>query len=1144
MGYFRRHFLATPWHLIRLFIPLTALAPFAVYTHTLFPRVYPGTTAFLTAASAGLCETNDLMNPLFRLVARCVADLPYGTLTGRLNLLCAVCGAFAVALFYLFAARLVFVFAFEDPGGAMAALPPRLRETDDDSRSKEDASFALNPDGSVSIPPSVLAHNWRVAYAAVFGGLAAATVLAFCAPFWLAATRLYPYTFDLALLFLILNLLLSYDQQERLLSLFSCTFLMAVCMLESPLFMVLLPVGGLFLLRSLRLNEQATTYRVLGMLLVGLAGAIVAVSVLWDASRYCSAVAIPSPRTILRAYQASFMQELLAWIPASGWSLIFVQLLLPCAIALFVFHFAFVRRVFSVFALEVGIAVCLVPSLLNLRFSPWGIARLTSKVPVLSYTILALFTGLLVAAWYLMRELFQDKVDEDLDYYEYRDNPLVCRLGAFLCWPLLALALLVPFRSFQDIDPRVGTFADEVAETLYRDLDGRDWLVNSDILNHHLSRFSSRQRLATDSRIEHHLILRAHSDGRRLRLITTDAQSKAYDAAELTQHIMTDPAFALNRYRLVNAADISPASFLREWFLSQTNAYSRAVLFRTPELLRDNGFAALPCGFFLRGAPDPTPPDALAALAEHRAFVQSMKPYLSSAIPDTIPLFADYRLALRLQLGFIGNELAFLLASQNRLSEAAELLQETEALAPDSLSLLLNRFHLATALNSGPDTLSLLVERLRSIPLRLNTYALTRTGIESRSGSLINPDVLDLVRKTYWRKGTSFRALGISAHSTRDPLTLLVNRKGDLYQAVSRSIDAADYDEADRQLNLLLDLDQKDPNVFINKAMIAIERRNLPEAGLWMDLAKENGAPPEKLVWNEAALLILQDDLPAARARLNEAIPAATSDVRLWGLLAEILIRSGEYDELENRVYPAMRGATSRKDHYLLHLVRGRLCQHNGPQEYAAARSAFLRALALNPNLTSVREDLLRLDDALGIPAFSEQDAKAVLLRDPNHAFANYLLGSVRLHRGELEKAEDLFSRSLEHAPSAQAYAGLGAVLFAKGKLDQAEALTRQALGLDASLTRAQHTLAKILLATERTDEAASALAPVLTALPEDLNVRITLIRLRIAQQRIEEAALLASQLLENDDLLPPAIARQLKPLADELTERLSPPNP
>jgi len=220
--------------------------------------------------------------------------------------------------------------------------------------------------------------------------------------------------------------------------------------------------------------------------------------------------------------------------------------------------------------------------------------------------------------------------------------------------------------------------------------------------------------------------------------------------------------------------------------------------------------------------------------------------------------------------------------------------------------------------------------------------------------------------------------------------------------------------------------------------------------------------------------------------------------------------------------------------------VRGYILRNNGPQDYPLARSSFLRALALNRHLHQVREDLLRLDDVLDVPAFSEEDAKEVLRLNPEHAFANYLWGSVRLRRGELDLAEDLFKRSLEKERNAPAYAGLGAVLFERGEMEQAEKFLRRSLDMDGQRLFTWHVLARLFIATGRLDEASRALKPVMDNLPDDLDVRLTWINLLMRQRKLDQAAMLVSDLLDDEDLLPPHIRRRLKPLVAELSAEFS----
>ncbi len=1124
----RKSFFSTPWGRIRFFIPFTAILSFAVYYMTVFRHVYPGVSAFLTAAAADLCPQEDLSYPLFTWVAQGVASLPYLALPIRLNLFCAICGALAVALFYLLTARMVFIFACEDPGGAMAALPPRARETDDDTDdddsiiNKGDAGFAMNADGTLSIPVSVQAHNRRVSFAAVLGGLGAASALAFSAPFWLASTRLFPFTFDLMLFFFILNLLLSYDQRGNLVSLFIGNFLLTACCVESPLFLLLLPIGGLFLTRAMILNGHATTYKVLSVILIGLAGYILAGLLLWQTAKHCAAITIPAFRPIADVFLSTNLQELIRWIPSFGWSYVFVQFLFPAAISIFIFSYSFRRRTPVFFAAQIAMLIPLIPSLLNLHISPWGIARLTSKLPVFTYVVIALLVGLMIAVWYLMREMYEEKIEEDLDYYEYRDNPFICRIGSFLCWPLLLLACIVPFRHFTDINPNDGIFADTVTENIYRELGPRDWLVNCRLL-------------------PYHLMIRAHKDGRSLNFISTDSTTSAYDAVQLANSIRADRSFDPYRYRLLNAADLSTTSFLREWLTHETNAFQRIVLFDTPQVWRANGFRAIPDGLFLSGAPGDKTVDGIDLLTKQQAFSEKMTPLISPKATDTIRLFANIRRTIRRQLALMSNELGYLLVSQNKKTEAAELYKKAEKFDLDNLSLLLNRFDLAHNQNVAPETLPEIETRLRAIPQRINTYTLNESLLQTVNGTLLNPDILEYVRKNFWVKSVSFRNLTITSKNIRaDPLTALRDKKRELCQTISKHIDANEFEDAERLLNMLLDLDEKDHFALIHKARIAIERHDLPDAGLWMDLAKENGVPPADLIWHEVSILMLNGKNKEARAMLNAAIPANPGDILLWGLLADLLIKNGEYPELETRVYPAMRNASIKNEHYLMHMLRGHILQHNGPSDYQAARASFLRALSLNKHLDSVREEVLRLDDALDVPAFCEEDAKAVLRQNPEHSFANFLWGSVRLRRGELDLAEDLFKRSLEKERNAPAYAGLGAVLLARGDYVSSEKFLRRSIEMDKTRLFTWHTLARLLLATDRLDEASKALDVVLAGQPNDLEVRLTLIRLLIKQAKLQDAATHVSDMLENEDLLPPDILSQLKPLAVQLSAALS----
>jgi len=1127
MNFFKKRFRLSPWLLVRLFAPVTFIVPMVVYWLTLYKKIYPGVPAALTAYAAKINEPVDLSTPIFSFFSRLVAEIPYETLPIRLNLFSATCGAAAITLFYLLVARIIFMLSCEDSGGSMSALPPELFNDDDEDESDKHygtnaAAGSLSQNAADSIPPEVIQHNRRASYSAIMGAFGASAVLAFCGPFWFSATRLYPYTFDLLLLFLLLNLVISYDQKEKIFSLIAAVFLLAACSVESVLFLILAPVCALVLYRSMKLSEQFTTGRVLLCIIAGLAGGTLAIVVLWNAAGYCLNIPIPAARPILNVFKITMLSDAAAWIPRFGWSRIFALLLLPSTLAFFLFAYSFKIRKPFLFLLQLLLAAMLIPSLINMSVSPWGIARLISKVPVYSYIALAAFTGLLIAVWHLMREMYIEKLDDELDFYEYRDNPFVCKIGSMLCWPMLLLALYVPFGSYNDIDPRKGVFTDDVSEIIYQQLKDKKLVLDTPFL-------------------KNELLIRAHADSKLLNLYSTNAMKGGKLSKANIERIKENPDFEEFRARLINAAEISPFSFMREWLNLDKHAYTQIAVFSNPGTLRKFGYTAIPSGFFMELVPEESELDTEKMITDFIAFADKLNPYMFPEVPDEIQLLTNHRNAYRRQLALTGNELAILLIKQHKYRAASDILKRCAQLSPGNLAITLNSYHLTKDLGVDQETRKYIELKLEEIPADSDLLNLSAEALQVESGTLADQGILEFAKKRFWTKANLFKNLSVNqADIALDPILAIRNKKNELYRTISQKIAGSELKEADSQLNILLDFDDKDHFALINKAKVAILQKNIPEAGLWMDLAKENAVEPAKLIWHEVALLMLNNHIDEARKRLNEVIPDYASNIDLWSLLAEILIEKGEFAELQNRVYPALHGSSRNQDNYMFYVVRGYILKNRGPQEYTDARTAFIRALELNKHQPLVQSQILELDSVLGVPAFLEQDASKVLIENPEHPRANYLMGQVRLSRNQLDLAEDFFIRSLKAEVSAESLAGLAETLLRKGDAALAEKYINKSLQMDSGRLASLHIKTRILLAMDKTDEAAEIFSAVLAAMPEDLDVRLTLIRLQIKQGRLEEAAMSVSNMLEKEDYLPRPIVKQLMTLAGQLSKELT----
>jgi predicted Zn-dependent protease len=1137
MSLAKRLFFSSPVFFIRLFLPVVFSVSAYVYYHTLFQYAYPGKSAFLTTVATRLCKTEDLSNPLFTLLTQTIAALPYETLTIRLNLFCVLCGSIAVTLAYYFTARFIFICGRDLPGGAASVVFQTKQEegdeTDDETLVRVTQSaptqqhghahastlLAPKPEQGTLYDEDLFHHNWLAAQASVLGGLATATVLAFTAPFWLVSTRLYPHAFHLMLFLMIINMLLSYLHTGSSFVLFPVVLLLTATCLEHPLFLVLLPIAGFILIRTMEDNEQLAMHRMLGVILVGIAGFLVSITCLNKAAASCELITSGSGRLLLSTFGSTLLNNITSWIPSYGWTYTFILFLFPAAIALFVFTNAFHgRRTFLLLVMELGLAMSCIPAMLNLRMSLWGVARHNSEVPLFPYVMTAFFVGLLVAVFYLMRDVFLAHGDEDLEYYEYRDNPMLCKLGVLLFWPLAMLVCVTPFRNKVDIDPQVGAFVDSFSKDLYWTLGSRDWLINNSL-------FRSQ------------IMMHAFNDKRNMCFVSTDPVSDTYDASSIMDVVAKDPVFEPIRNRMLNAADISPSSFISEWLSNDTNAYTRIAVFQRPEVWRENGYHAIPTGFFLKGIPKTRPLDLDTLRKEYNGFIEQLRPTLFPDEADSILLFASYRQQLRKQISRQLNELAFLFVEAKRNQDADALYKIANELAYDgNLAAMLNRYQLVLEknipLSNDLDTY------LRALAESGRLTDLTCLQIQNENGTLLRLDIIEVLRKDFGRKATGFKNVLLKNRSFRDPLIALRDKKRELYQSVTKAMYEYRFADADHLLNILFDIDAKDTFVLLNKAQLAIEQLDAPNAGLWMDLAKENGVKESELVWHEAALLVLAGKPNEARTLIEQAIPANTLDARLWALLADILLDKREYYELENRVNPALRNATSKKPSASFYKLRGYLLLRNN--DLMGARTAFLDTLALNPSLTSVREELLKIDDRLEVPTFSEADAKAMLRIIPDHAFANYLLGRARLERHILGQAEDLFQKSLAKITNVPAAVGLASVWIEQGEINKSEAILRSSLKEDETSTFARLTLIKLLLAKKKGDEAYLLIQPLMKASPGDLKLRLMYIRIRMIQGKLEEAAQSVSDLLDKEYKLPADIQAQLKDLARQLSDALT----
>ncbi len=1047
------------------FLPVPAIIAALTFFNSLNHYVAPGSTAELTAQAAGLIPPSGAAHPLFALIIRGIAALELLTLPLRLNLFSALCGLLCATLLFYLVARTILLFACEDAGGFEIDLAPQEEADDLDSEQ--------------AIPPEVMQYNRKILRIALAGGVIAAVTLTFMAPLWLASTRLEQGIFHLLLALLSTALFPSAASRMFGLRLFVSTLIFGLGLSDTAVFILLLPCFLFFLARTLFFSERR-------MAALTLAAAGGAAALLFSLYAYGQNTGAPlSLPALLSSYArrlpAHHLLELRSLFPRSGWIQLLIQTALPAGITLFAAQTLFKdKKAGSAAAL--GLMVfAVIPGVLNLPFAP--LSFLTAALPVFSYTVIAASAAFAFAAGVIIisRDPFQEESELLCEIDILPENRLkIIRMSTGALLAVLSLCLLAaPWRNYPALRSAPGGFADQSASEMLSVMRKRTFLITNGVLDNHL-------------RIQ--ALIRKQP----LTLIALNPSPESDQQTRLTHLIESDPAFAdLNRTRLKNALALGTVQFVLEWFRSDDSAGEHAMIFATPELWTAGGFKAIPEGLAFGGTPPSATPETERLCEQNFSIYRALFPLLAPRRSERG--YAAYlRGRLLIKTGFAANEFGVLLEELNRIELADQAYQLAAEGDPQNVSAAINRHTLALNHNLHPEAVDTLRKQAATAMegARANGFP-DFTAILQNYGS-INQQAFYLQQTAAWSaRGVRSvsadkvsRALALSKQSGIPALlenALVYRHTGDLQQTESC-------------YRAVLEQDGANAEALTGMCTLMITAADLPAAESWLRKARDAAVEPEALRYPEIALALLRNESEQALELLYTATREKPQDLRYWTMLADILLKEGDTQLVELQVLPRMQQALNNTDHFLVHAVRGQLLRSKGAPFYREARLSLLRALALNAALHDIWSALFELDLLLNNPAFTESDARNMLTLDPDHALANYLMGSSLLARGVLPQSEDFLRRSIENRATALACNDLAENLRLQKKLADAESFARRALELDPALLPAQDTLACILYDAGRFAESAETASAAVAARPGHLTYQLTLLR---AQTRL-----------------------------------------
>jgi predicted Zn-dependent protease len=307
----------------------------------------------------------------------------------------------------------------------------------------------------------------------------------------------------------------------------------------------------------------------------------------------------------------------------------------------------------------------------------------------------------------------------------------------------------------------------------------------------------------------------------------------------------------------------------------------------------------------------------------------------------------------------------------------------------------------------------------------------------------------------------------------------------------------------------LLEKNPDDVRALVGLARLLALGGKYEDAGAMLDRAGKAGVSKSRIAMEYAALHLAAGDLPRARIALQELTDLKPDMSTAWAMLAAVLLQQKDTKALEECERKLER--IKEKDFIVL-FVLGQIAIQKA--DYGNARVLFDKAQALRPSNQLVLEQLLRLDLRENREDLAGLHVRSLLLLDPEHPFANQILGSLQSKRQEYALAENSLRKSVEHQRTPEALNDLAWVLQERGSLDEAETLVREAIKGNDLTHSMWDTLGVILMKRGVLAEAESALKKSVSLYSDDLGVQVHLAELYEKKGDMKLAVSLAETLL------------------------------
>lgn len=1055
----------------------TAGLALLVFLLTLSAGVFPGQSASLMATYTGLEPMIAPAHPIWGAIVKWVSGVPISAY--RLNLFSALCGVVCVGLLYNLVSKMI--------------------------------HRVINPDND-------MAENAVVA--SVLAGTVAAAALAFCVPFWMVSTRLHFQSFDFMLLLLMTHLFILFLKSGHILLGIVFSILYGVCTVESVIFIPFAPVFVFYFLYDLYQRDSLKLWRLFlfgFFALVGLSFSLIVANRFYQAGDL-TLRGYEGFWSVVRTMLHDHVNTMQFALPQVGWLLIILLIVVPwLATQLIARRSLNETREWSLYLFHAALTIIVVAILGNAPVSPWGVLRSRGGLPVMLYAMSSMVAGYLVAYWYLLAANYRVLKSRS---GASPANAMQARLGAWLGYAFASsLAVVVIVTSIIngfEASGRRGAFADACARELLDHLAGRPWVVS-------------------DGMFDNHLRIEAARRGQPLKILALHKNDNPIYIRQVKKLVDQEPEFKdEDKVRLKNVLDLGIMAFIQDWMEETPALAARLAIMSAPDLIVGAGWTVAPNYFGFVGVVNRDELKDVNYLKDYGAFWTRMAKMLAKSRGVRDPV-AEYRGAVRRQVGFVANNTGVLLEDLGRRDEAYQVYKIVRNIDVENISALLN---MAEMLNRDPEFMPqdkpMIEKELKdfvdNMARRLPVWSLSRYF-----GYVRSPVLFAQLGWTWALSGQPGMAMA-GLERAEAISTTLASRTRVRVDMADIFIQQGEDERGEAIYEEILKSEPDNQRALVSMARIETRRGALDKARAWLERAGSAGVDRTALTLERAAVDLAANNPEQARIKLTEITEIQPKNMQALGMLAIAMMQMKDFDEVERRVLPKMESVAGTPDNYLVQITRGQLAYQKGKAFYRKARDSFERASMLRPGLPMLIEWILRLDFLMDDKPSAEVHARQILRINRNHGFANYIMGSLMLGRGKRAEAEDYLRRSVSESKSAAALNDLAELLRRSGNFEEAERQARAAIELSPDLYFAWDTLGGVLAETRRWNEAEIAYGKALEIFQDDLRVHLNLAKLLKQKGNVVKAREIISKIQLRRSELPPAEQAELLALIRELT--------